>query len=74
MNTDFTPHPPHVDYEATLHVRGTKAWFHSLRDLLMTTDPEDPDQIHVKDFILREVDEIINWINNNEPYYQNSKL
>lgn len=74
MNTDFTPHPPHVDYEATLHIRGTKAWFQTIRDLLETSVPEDADQARAKDFIRQEIEEVINWINNNEPYYQNSKL
>lgn len=74
MYTDFTPEAPHSEYECTLHIRGTKAWFQTIRDLLETSVPEDADQAHAKDFILDEVNEVINWINNNEPYYQNSKL
>ena len=74
MTTDFTPQPPHPDYEATLHIRGTKAWFQTIRDLLQTTTPEDIDQAHAKDFILDEVNEVINWINVHEEHYRpNSK-
>ena len=73
MTTDFTPEAPHVDYEATLHVRGTKAWFQTIRDLLETSVPEDADQTHAKDFILDEVNEVINWIDGNEKYYIKEK-
>lgn len=69
MTTDFTPEAPHTDYECTLHVRGTKAWFQTIRDLLETTEPEDEDQARAKDFIKSEVEEVINWINQNEEYY-----
>ena len=39
MTTDFTPEAPHKDYECTLHVRGTKAWFQTIRDLLNNAEP-----------------------------------
>lgn len=74
MNADFTPEAPHPDYECTLHIRGTKAWFQTIRDLLQTTTPEDIDQAHAKDFILDEVEEVINWINVNEEYYRPQTL
>lgn len=70
MTTDFTPEAPHIDYECTLHVRGTKAWFQTILDLIKTSEPEDEDQAHAKDFIMDEVDEVINWINQNAGYYQ----
>ena len=70
MTTDFTPEAPHTDYECVLHVRGTKAWFQTIRDLLDTAVPEDEDQAHAKDFIKGEVEEVINWINKNEGYYK----
>lgn len=70
MTTDFTPEPPHKDYECTLHVRGNKAWFETIRELLDTAVPEDEDQAHAKDFIKNEVEEVINWINQNEEYYK----
>ena len=70
MTTDFTPEAPHKDYECTLHVRGTKAWFQTIRDLLETAEPQDEDQAHAKDFIKSEVEEVINWINQNEGYYK----
>lgn len=73
MTTDFTPEAPHTDYECTLHVRGTKAWFQTIRDLLNNAEPFDEDQAHAKDFIMNEVDEIINWINQNERYYKSVK-
>ena len=69
MTTDFTPEAPHTDYECVLHVRGTKAWFQTIRDLLDTAVPQDEDQAHAKDFIKSEVEEVINWINQNEGYY-----
>lgn len=69
MTTDFTPEEPHTDYECTLHVRCTKAWFQIIRDLLDTTDPEDEDQSRAKNFLYHEVEEVINWINHNEVYY-----
>lgn len=70
MTTDFTPEAPHTDYECVLHVRGTKAWFQTIRDLLDTAEPEDEDQSRAKDFIESEVEEVINWINQNEGYYK----
>lgn len=70
MTTDFTPEAPHKDYECVLHVRGTKAWFQTIRDLLNTAVPEDEDQEHAKDFIYQEVEEIINWIEHNEKFYK----
>ena len=70
MTTDFTPEAPHTDYECTLHVRGTKEWFQTIRDLLETAEPQDEDQVHAKDFIKSEVEEVINWINQNEGYYK----
>lgn len=73
MTTDFTPEAPHSEYECTLHIRGTKAWFHTIHDLLQTTTPEDIDQAHAKDFILNEVNEVINWIDGNEKYYIKDK-
>ena len=73
MNTDFTPEAPHSEYECTLHVRGTKAWFQTIRDLLQTTTPEDVDQARAKDFILHEIEDIIVWICANEKYYVKDK-
>lgn len=70
MTTDFTPEAPHTDYECTLHVRGTKAWFQAIRDLLDTTEPEDKDQAQAKDFLCDEVGEVINWIEQHEEYYK----
>ena len=70
MTTDFTPEPPHRDYECTLQIRGNKAWFQTIRDLLDNALPEDEDQAHAKDFIKNEVEEVINWINQNEEYYK----
>lgn len=70
MTTDFTPEAPHTDYECTLHVRGTKAWFQTIRGLLDTAVPADEDQAHAKIFIMDEVEEIINWISQNEEYYK----
>lgn len=69
MTTDFVPEPPHKDYECTLQIRGNKAWFQTIRDLLDNAEPEDEDQAHAKDFIKDEVEEVINWINQNEEYY-----
>lgn len=74
MTTDFTPESPHKDYECTLHVRGTKAWFQTIRDLLETTEPKDEDQARAKYFITSEVEEAINWINQNEVYYKQNQL
>jgi hypothetical protein len=73
MTTDFTPEAPHKDYECTLHVRGTKAWFQTILDLLETAEPQDEDQAHAKDFIKSEVEEVINWIDQNEKYYENNR-
>ena len=73
MNNDFTPEAPHSEYECTLHVRGTKAWFQTIRDLLQTTTPEDVDQTRAKDFILHEIEDIIDWIGANEKYYVKDK-
>ena len=70
MTTDFTPEAPHTDYECTLQVRGTKAWFQTIRDLLETSVPEDEDQAHTKDFLYHAVEDIINWISQNEGYYK----
>ena len=70
MTTDFTPEAPHTDYECTLHIRGTKAWFQTIRDLLATAVPADADQARAKIFIKSEVEEIINWINQNEGHYK----
>ena len=68
MTTDFTPEAPHKDYECTLHVRGTKAWFQTIRDLLETSVPKDEDQAHAKDCLYHEVAEVINWIDQNVKY------
>lgn len=62
MTTDFTPQPPHDEYECVLHIRGSLEWFKTIRDLLETSVPEDEDQAHAKDFIHDEVEEVINWI------------
>lgn len=70
MHTDFTPEAPHDDYECTLHVRGTKAWFQTIRELLNTAVPEDEDQARAKDFLNDEVEDVINWIDQNEKYYK----
>lgn len=70
MTTDFTPEAPHKDYECTLHVRGTKTWFQTIRDLLNNAKPFDEDQAHAKDFLCHEVEEVINWIDSNEGYYK----
>ena len=59
-----------VCQECTLHVRGTKAWFQTIRDLLETSVPEDEDQAHAKDFLYHAVEDIINWISQNEGYYK----
>ena len=48
MTTDFTPEAPHTDYECTLHVRGTKAWFQTIRDLLDTAGRKASAQKGVK--------------------------
>jgi hypothetical protein len=69
MNTDFTPQPPHSEYECTLHIRGNRAWFQTIRDLLGTSVPEDVDQAHAKDFIRHEIEDVINWIDGHEKYY-----
>ena len=70
MTTDFTPEAPHADYECVLHVRGTKAWFQTIRDLLDTVVPEDEDQAHAKEFIAHEVENVIDWIEQNEEFYK----
>lgn len=70
MTTDFTPEAPHTDYECTLHVRGSKAWFETIRGLLDTAVPEDEDQARAKDFLYHEVEDVINWIEQNEKYYK----
>jgi hypothetical protein len=51
-------------------VRGTKAWFQTILDLLETAEPQDEDQAHAKDFLYHEVEDVINWINQNEGYYK----
>lgn len=73
MTTDFTAEAPHTDYECTLHVRGNKAWFHTILDLLKNAEPQDEDQAHAKDFIASEVEDIINWISQIEGFYKSSK-
>lgn len=70
MTTDFTPEAPHTDYECTLHVRGSKAWFQTIRELLATAVPADEDQAHAKIFIKSEVEDVIDWINQNERHYK----
>lgn len=70
MRTDFSPEAPHTDYECTLHVRGTKAWFQTILDLLDTAAPSDVDQANAKIFLKSEVEEIINWIHQNESSYK----
>ena len=70
MTTDFTPEAPHSEYECTLHVRGTKAWFQTIRDLLDNAEPEDEDQVHAKEFISHEVENVIDWIEQNEEFYK----
>lgn len=73
MTIDFTAEAPHTDYECTLHVRGTKAWFNTILDLLKNAEPQDEDQAHAKDVIKSEVEDIINWIDQNEGYYKSVK-
>ena len=70
MTTDFTPEAPHTDYECTIHVRCTKELFQTIRELLETSVPEDKDQAQAKDFLYHEVEDVINWIAQNEKYYK----
>lgn len=70
MRTDFTPEALHSEYECTLHVRGNKAWFQTIRDLLDTAEPEGEDQAHAKEFISHEVENVIDWIEQNEEFYK----
>lgn len=73
MTTDFTAEAPHTDYECTLHVRGTKALFHVILDLLKTSEPQDEAQARVKDVIKSEIEDIIIWMVRNEGYYKSVK-
>ena len=73
MTTDFTPEAPHTDYECTLHLRGSKAWFHTILDLLKNAEPQDEDQAHAKDLIKSEIEDIIIWMIQNEGYYKSVK-
>ncbi len=62
MNTDFTPHPPHTNYTATLKLKGTKSDFTDLYNLLSSTSPEDEDEQQIREKILEEIEELIHWI------------
>jgi hypothetical protein len=68
MTTDFIPHPPHTNYTATLKIRGTKEDFQNLYNLLTQAQPEDEAQHKLKEEVLDEIQELVNWIDTGEEY------
>lgn len=72
MQTDFTPHPPHDNYTATLKLRGTRDEFRKLSDIISLSELNNaelyPDESRLCKSVIREIDELVNWIDTNEPY------
>lgn len=62
MVTDFTPHPPHTNYTATLKIRGTKEDFQELYNMLSDVDTETDEGYKIKEMVLDEIQELINYI------------
>lgn len=68
MTTDFTPHPPHADYKATLKVTGTKEEFQELYNFMESSELREYRDSKVFDEVLNEIQELINWIDTGEHY------
>ena len=68
MKTDFTPPPPHDNYTATLELRGTKEEFEELYNFLVASDLREHKDSKVVDNVLKELEEVIQYIGDCEPY------
>jgi hypothetical protein len=68
VKTDFTPHPPHDNYTATLELRGTKEEFEELYNFLVASDLREHKDSKVVDNVLNELEEVIQHIGDCEPY------
>jgi hypothetical protein len=68
VKTDFTPHPPHDNYTATLKLRGTKEEFEELYNFLVASDLREHKDSKVVDNVLKELEEVIQYIGDCEPY------
>lgn len=68
MTTDFTPHPPHSDYKATLKVTGTKEEFQELYNFMESSELREYRDSKIFDEVLNEIQELINWIDTGEHY------
>lgn len=69
MRTDYSIHPPHNNYVATLTIRGTKNDFVAIGLMLQKCleDPsmrkEDLEEHKIISEILEEVDAVVNYFN-----------
>ena len=68
MTTDFTPHPPHKEYKATLKVTGTKEEFQELYNFMESSELREYRDSKIFDEVLNEIQELINWIDTGEQY------
>lgn len=68
MTTDFTPHPPHKEYKATLKVTGTKEEFQELYNFMESSELREYRDSKILDEVLNEIKELINWIDTGEQY------
>lgn len=68
MTTDFTPHPPHKEYKATLKVTGTKEEFQELYNFMESSELREYRDSKILDEVLNEIKELINWIDTGEHY------
>ena len=68
MTTDFTPHPPHDNYTATLKVTATREEFQELYDFMESSDLRQHRDSKVFDEVLNEIQEIIHWIDTGTEY------
>lgn len=68
MTTDFTPHPPHDNYTATLKVTGTKEEFQELYNFMESSELREHRDSKIFDEVMNEIKELINWIDTGEHY------
>ena len=68
MTTDFTPHPPHVEYKATLKVTATREEFQELYNFMESSGLREYRDSKIFDEVLNEIEEIIHWIDTGTEY------